>query len=131
LHLRLEEEQRMPETPYAKIDGEELARKLERTAPNNEHRREGFALVNVLERTQFERARIPGSANIPHGEEDSFEKRFDKEKEIIVYCASPQCDASEKAARELARRGFRRVVEYEAGLRGWQESGHAVVGSGA
>jgi len=120
----------MARASYERIDEKELAQKLERTAPNNEHRREGYALVNVLERAQFDRARIPGSTNIPHGEEDAFEKRFDKDKEIVVYCASEQCKASEEAARELARRGFRRVLDYEAGLRGWQEAGHPLAGSG-
>ena len=118
----------MPET-YEKIEGPELADRLERIAPDNEHRRNGFALVNVLPREDFARARIPGSTNIPRGQEDVFEKRFDKDKEIIVYCASRQCDASEKAARELVRRGFRRVVDYEAGLREWRDAGHPLAGA--
>ncbi len=31
-------------------------------------------------------AHIPGSINIPQGNEDEFERRFAKDKEIIVYC---------------------------------------------
>ncbi|MGQ0593864.1 MAG: rhodanese-like domain-containing protein [Gammaproteobacteria bacterium] len=36
-------------------------------------------------------AHIPGSINMPHDTEHLFERRFAKDKEIIVYCASPDC----------------------------------------
>jgi rhodanese-related sulfurtransferase len=124
-----EEEPEMTDTRYDTITREDLAARLERGAPNNEDRSAGFALVNVLEPEQFERERIPGSANIPRGREDAFEQRFDKDKEIIVYCASPECDASEKAARELTRRGFQRVVEYPDGLADWRDAGRTIVGT--
>lgn len=121
----------MSDSQFAKISRDRLAEKLDQTSPNNEDRSEGFALVNVLGHDQFERERIPGSANIPQGQEDAFEQHFDKTKEIIVYCASPQCDASEKAARELASRGFEHVLDYEAGMSDWRDAGRAVAGTAA
>ncbi len=119
----------MPETTYETIDREELARKLDTTSPDNEDRSRGFALVNVLGPRHFQRERIPGSANIPQGDEEAFEARFDKDKEIIVYCGSPQCDMSAKSARELVRRGFRRVYDYEAGMSDWRDAGRPVAGA--
>ena len=116
----------MTATDYATIDGPQLAKKLETSSPDHDDRRQGFALVNVLPRDRFEREHIPGSINVPHGGEDVLEKRFDKGKEIIVYCASRDCDASPKAARELASRGFQRVVDYEAGLADWKQAGRPV-----
>jgi len=121
----------MSEAGFAAISREQLVEKFDRYSPNNEDRSEGFALVHVLGREQFARERIPGSTNIPQGQEDAFEERFDKSKEIIVYCASSQCDASEKAARELASRGFKRVFDYQAGLRDWRDAGRPVVGTAA
>ncbi|MFH0343068.1 MAG: rhodanese-like domain-containing protein [Chromatiales bacterium] len=63
-------------------------------------------------------AHIPGSINIPHGNEGVFERRFAKDKEIIVYCGSPDCPASENVAAALVTRGFRRVYHYAGGLTG-------------
>lgn len=65
------------------------------------------------------------------GQIDEFEARFDKGKEIVVYCASPSCDASPKVAAELAQRGFERVLDYEADMSGWRERGHEVEGKAA
>ena len=116
----------MAQTDYATIDREQLQRKLETSSPDNENARRGFALVNVLGRDAFEKEHIPGSINIPKGREEDFEKRFDHGKEIIVYCASPGCDASPKVAAELTRRGFSRVVDFEAGMSDWKEAGNQV-----
>jgi rhodanese-related sulfurtransferase len=105
------------------INGHALAQRMAGEPPNNHDRRHGFALVNVLPEKVFRQEHIASSINIPEGSEDEFERRFDKDKEIIVYCASEQCDASPKAAKELARRGFRRVRDYEAGMSDWKRAG--------
>jgi len=116
----------MAQNDYATIEREQLQKKLETSSPDNENATRGFALVNVLGRDAFEEEHIPGSINIPKGREDEFEKRFDHGKEIIVYCASPSCDASPKVAAELVRRGFGRVVDYEAGMSEWKAVGNQV-----
>lgn len=115
---------------YETISSGQLDRRMTEESPNNTDPKEGFALVNVLAPRAFEEEHIPNSINIPGDELERFEERFDKDKEIVVYCASTECDASPKAAEELSRRGFGRVQDYEAGLRDWKESGHAVA-SGA
>lgn len=120
----------MSDPRYATLGRADLERKLAETRPDNAHSTAGYALVNVLPREHFERAHIPDSINIPVGEEEEFERRFDRDKEIVVYCASPDCDASPKVAAELARRGFAYVQDYEEGLSEWQKAGHAVA-SGA
>ena len=114
---------------YVSINGEQLSEKLLHSAPDNTDRRHGFALVNVLDAAQFERAHIPGSINIPQGEEQRFDDRFDKDKDIVVYCASTKCDASEKAAKALAKRGFRRVQDYADGLTDWRQAGRPITGT--
>ena len=121
----------MAEKKYETISSDALASRIQRTSPDNEDPNAGYALVNVLGREQFDRERIPGSANIPQGQEDDFEKRFAKDKEIIVYCGSPECDASEKAAEELARRGFQRVLDFEGGVSEWRDAGHPLTGASA
>lgn len=116
---------------YDTIDRNELEQLLAREAPNNDDPETGYALVNVLGKEAFEKEHIPGSINIPQGEEEHFEHRFDKDKKIVVYCASPECDASPKAARALVERGFTEVVDYEGGMSDWKQGGGEIVGEAA
>jgi len=116
----------MAETDFDALTKEELRERLKSEQPDNENPRSGFALVNVLGEDAFREQHIPGSINIPKGEEEEFERRFNKDKEIIVYCASPDCDASPTVARELTDRGFDSIRDYEAGMSEWKEAGYPV-----
>lgn len=116
---------------YSIITHGDLEARLERQQPDNEDRRAGFALVNVLGPESFAKEHIPGSINIPRGQEGEFTRRFDKDKEIVVYCASSTCDASPEVAGDLAERGFENVRDYEAGLADWKNHGNAIEGRAA
>jgi rhodanese-related sulfurtransferase len=89
-----------------------------------------FVLVNALSPEAFSEGHIPGSDNLPATQEDLAEKAGhlagSKDEEIIVYCASPECDASTKAAHKLEDAGFTNVVEYDGGMKEWKESGYEV-----
>jgi len=110
--------------PYSVISTDELKARLDREGADNQSRRSGFAFVNVLPQESFAAEHIPDSVNIPMKQLEAFERLFDKEKEVVVYCASKACDASEHAASELVRRGFRSVYEYQAGTEGWRNAGN-------
>jgi rhodanese-related sulfurtransferase len=112
------------------ISREKLEQKLS-TTPDNASEQDGYALVNVLAPDVFMKEHIPDSINIPAKELDRFEKKFSRDKEIVVYCASQQCDASPKAARELMERGFSNVYDYEGGMKSWKQAGNAIEGSEA
>ena len=68
-------------------------------------RGEQFLLIEALPPSEYERGHLPGAINIPSNQiaELSASALPDKSAEIIVYCANPQCHASENAARELER----------------------------
>jgi rhodanese-related sulfurtransferase len=86
---------------------------------------EDFVLINVLSRETFEQGHIPGSINIPVDEiEDEAPERFTKSQNLVVYCASEDCQASEKAADKLEEIGFENVKDFVRGLEGWKSSGH-------
>lgn len=99
-----------------------LKDRLDRESPDNTDPKKGYALVNVLGEETFEKEHIPQSINIPKGREDEFEQRFSRDKEIIVYCASPECDASPTVARELVDRGFTNVRDFEGGMSEWKDA---------
>jgi rhodanese-related sulfurtransferase len=116
----------MPEPGFETVTRSELSRRLDETRPDNSDPREGFALVNVLKPEAFAAEHIPVSINIPVGNEEEFEKRFSKDKDIVLYCASSQCDASPTVAKRLSEQGFTHIYDYEAGMKDWKESGGPV-----
>jgi rhodanese-related sulfurtransferase len=92
----------------------------------NEEKKEDFVLINVLSPEAFRKAHIRTSINVPH-EDDDFETEVEKvaggkDRKIVVYCASKDCDASPRAARKLDEAGFERVYDYEGGTRDWLEN---------
>lgn len=92
----------------------------------NEQQKDDFVLINVLPREAFRKAHIRTSINIPH-EDESFVEEVEKvaggkDRKIVVYCASEDCDASPKAARKLDDAGFQRVYDYEGGTRDWHQN---------
>jgi len=100
------------------ISAEELKKKIDA--------KEDFVLINVLSKESYEARHVPSSINIPV---DEVENRAptelpDKNKEMIVYCASKTCLASPRAAKKLVELGYTNVTEYEAGIAGWQDAGY-------
>lgn len=116
----------MTKQQFSTIDRDDLEQRIAAHGLNNEDRHRGFALVSVLGEGAFAMAHIPGSINIPHGNEEVFERRFAKDKEIVVYCASHDCPTSDNVAAALVSRGFRRVYDYAGGLSDWQQGGYSI-----
>ena len=48
-------------------------------------------------------------------------KSGSKEKQIVVYCASAECDSSTKAVQKLLDAGFEDVWDFEEGAQGWRD----------
>lgn len=87
--------------------------------------REDFTLVNTLNADSFEKTKLPGAVNVPLASDD-FAGRVEKTaggkaSPIVVYCASSDCDSSEKAAQTLEKAGFTAVTRYTEGAAGWQQ----------
>jgi thiosulfate sulfurtransferase len=106
----------------------ELLRRLNEQPPANEDRKEGYALVNVLEPEAYAREHIPNSINIPEGKEDEFDRQFEKTKRIIVYCSSSDCEASGSVAKRLIDQGFNQVIHYEGGMSDWKNADYPIAG---
>ncbi len=89
----------------------------------NETEHEDFVLLNVLPRHAFNKQHIRTSINIPVKDENFVDKVADvvgsKDRKVVVYCASFDCDASPKAARKLEEAGFTQVYDYEGGTQDW------------
>ena len=88
-------------------------------------RGDDFELVEVLAEEHFEEFHLPGAINLPGDQlrERASEVIPDKDKEVVVYCASPACQASPRAARLLADMGYTNVKDYAGGKQHWKEGG--------
>jgi rhodanese-related sulfurtransferase len=89
-----------------------------------------FILLHVLSEENYEKEHILGSKNIPYDQEDFAQQvenlAHSKETEIVVYCASTECNASNKAAAKLEDAGFTNVTDYEGGMKSWKEANYEI-----
>lgn len=85
-------------------------------------------VINTLAKDSFLAKHIPGSINIPAEEIENRAEQVlpDKNQQIIVYCASPDCPASPKAAESLTEMGYSNVYDFEAGLTGWLNANYTI-----
>lgn len=91
---------------------------------------EDLMLINTLKAEAFEETLIPGAVNVPLDCGDFVacveQEAGGKDTPIVVYCASSQCDSSEKAAVKLEEAGFTAVSRYTGGARAWQQEAEGV-----
>lgn len=84
-----------------------------------------FVLINVLPREAFLDKHIRTSINVQYDDPQFVQKvealAGSKEREVVVYCASLECNASARAAKQLDDAGFTRVYDLEGGTRDWFE----------
>lgn len=86
-----------------------------------------LTVVDVLDSSDFEEDHLPGALSAPiHA--DSFDDDIrrlvpDLDAEVVVYCASSECDASEKAAARMIELGYTNVIDYEGGKEDWKQAG--------
>ena len=100
------------------ITKEELKIKIER--------HDNFKLIFTMGEWHFQAMRIPGSIYVPS--KDEAMKILKPEDEIIVYCSSPSCLASQIAYKQMKKYGLNNVKRYAGGISEWQEAGYPVEG---
>lgn len=106
--------------PVNEISAQDLSAKMAQN-PN-------LLVINVLSQNWYNDCHIPGSINIPLPEFIYKVGSFDRNQEIVVYCALDACDASEKAYILLHCMGFTSVLDYIGGIKEWFKLGLPVNG---
>ena len=109
-----------------KIDRDDLKAWMERQDDD-------FVLVETAGRAEYDQGHLPGAVNLPpedaHFEETAARLLPDRDKSIVVYCASVDCTTSEKAGQRLESLGYRQVYNYEGGKRDWRSVVYQLVPS--
>lgn len=92
-------------------------------------RGDDFLLVDVRSKEGFEDKHLPGAKHAPV-HDDNFLKKMeqlsggDQQATIVVYCSSPECQASPTAAKKLAMQGYEAVYDFDEGVAGWMKAGY-------
>lgn len=108
-------EQAAAATPFMAM--EEVVRRLG-------NRRNDFVVLDVRERSAWERGRIPGARHLARGQlELKVDETFpDPAVEILTVCDFGKI--STLAAATLRQLGFLRAVALDGGMKAWREAGH-------
>jgi rhodanese-related sulfurtransferase len=99
------------------ITREELKKKIDN--------KEDFTLIEVLKEDTYNEWHIPTAIHIliTNIKDKAPSLLTDKNKEIIVYCASFECHASDKAVVALEELGYTNVKDFSGGKKDWEEAG--------
>ena len=87
--------------------------------------RHSFVLIEALPEKYWQSAHLPGALQMDYTEvrERAQSVLPDKDAQVVVYCASRECQNSSKAARTLESLGYSDVYEYEEGKEHWMQAG--------
>jgi len=82
-------------------------------------------LIEVLSKESYRESHLPGAVNIPGDRiRDTIDKVVrDRSDPVVVYCASPSCTASDRAAELLTELVYTHVYHYRGGKQHWKEGG--------
>ncbi|CAH8237180.1 hypothetical protein VAE122_3050001 [Vibrio aestuarianus] len=85
-----------------------------------------FVLLDVRGEALYQQGHIAGALNIPYGRlNEKTLASLPIDRLIVVYCAGPHCNATEKAAIRLAKLS-RPVKKMIGGVTGWVDEGFSL-----
>lgn len=89
---------------------------------------ENVVVIDARKPEGFEAEHIPGAINLPHRTiNETTTKHFDKNVLYVAYCDGIGCNASTRAALNLAHLGFK-VNELIGGIQWWKLDGYETEG---
>jgi rhodanese-related sulfurtransferase len=90
---------------------------------------ENVVVIDARSPEAYQREHIPGAINLPHRTmNQATTQHLDRAALVVTYCDGIGCNASTKAALNMARLGFQ-VKELIGGLDWWKRDGHPTEGA--
>lgn len=90
-----------------------------------------FVLIDARGHDAYDKEHITGAVSIPSDHlGERITKDYDKETIFITYCSNLKCDASTVAATKLERYGYKKVLQYKAGIEDWRAHRYPTVTKG-
>lgn len=86
---------------------------------------DALVLVDALAPIAYARSHLPGAINLtPEWVDERAPHRIpDRDAEVVVYCAGPDCETSVVVGQRLRELGYRDVRHYAGGKRDWVDAG--------
>jgi rhodanese-related sulfurtransferase len=82
-----------------------------------------FVLLDVRGPKLYEAGHVPGAINLPHGKMTASRMaEWPEGTLVVVYCAGPHCNGTDRAALRLGRLGCK-VKVMIGGMTGWADEG--------
>ncbi|HET7543426.1 MAG TPA: rhodanese-like domain-containing protein [Polyangiaceae bacterium] len=83
------------------------------------------ALLEALPEKYYRHGHLPGAQLFPHDRARELASDLvpEKNRAIVIYCASATCQNSHQAARTLTELGYTNVRVYVEGKADWQAAG--------
>jgi rhodanese-related sulfurtransferase len=90
-------------------------------------------IVDALPPMSYAHSHLPRAINLTPSRVDAEAARRlpDKDVEIVVYCANPDCEDSVATAERLVALGYSNVRHYPGGKSEWRERGFPLERAGA
>lgn len=86
-----------------------------------------FLLIDARTHKGFGDEHLPGAISIPADHMgEHLMREFKKNRTIVTYCSSLECESSAIAGEKLETYGFKKVLRYKGGLKDWKEAGYPV-----
>jgi rhodanese-related sulfurtransferase len=103
------------DTTVREISCDELRERIERG--------DDVVIVDALPPMSYAHSHLPGAINLPPTRVDASVARKlpDRDAEIVVYCANPECEDSVETANQLVALGYTNVRHYPGGKDEWRE----------
>lgn len=95
---------------------------------DQEAKKSGLVVVNVLDKELYDDCHIADSINIPLDELDQKMNTIRRDAEVVFYCSNYQCTGSGYAAEKFRAKGFENVSVYEGGMAEWYQAGLPIKG---
>jgi len=84
-----------------------------------------FILIDARTHSGFDDEHLPRAISIPADHMgEHLVREIRKERTIVTYCSSFECESSTLAAQKLEKYGFKKVLEYKGGLKDWKDAGY-------
>jgi rhodanese-related sulfurtransferase len=87
-----------------------------------------ITVINVLPPADYADCHIKDSMNIPLEKLPEVVEDWDRDRKIVVYCASQDCPKSREAYLLLERMGFSEIRAFEDGIKGWGDLSYPTEG---
>ena len=77
-------------------------------------------VIDVNSRESWNRAHVPGAANLDPVEYKASDLPQDKDAAIVFYCSNSFCRKAPNAAKRARTLGYKNVRVMSAGIKGWE-----------